>query len=193
MNKIILLKKKQRKEFIKLRKMLREKNDYKFNSNIIDQLFKNKKLDSVKVISSFFSIKSEIPTTDLNEYLIRKNIILVLPVVDTNNKILSFRQFKKNQNLIEGNYKIFEPPKINKELTPDLLFVPCLAFDRKGYRLGYGGGYYDRTFAYFKKINHQFTSIGFAYDDQKVDNVARDKFDYKLNYVLTEKELYTFI
>ena len=193
MNDIIFLKKQQREKLTLIRKAISKKNTYRFNPKNIDQLLKNKKLNNLKIISSFFSIKSEIPTTALNEYLISKNKILSFPVVNPKSKILSFRQFKKNQNLVEGSYKIPEPPLENEELIPNLIFVPCLAFDIQGYRLGYGGGYYDSTFAYFKSINHQFISVGFAYDDQKVDSVIRDQFDYKLNYVLTEKQLYTFV
>ena len=193
MNDIIFLKKQQREKFTSIRKAINEKNTYKFNPTNIDKLFKNKKFNNLKIISSFFSIKSEIPTNDLNEYLISKNKILSFPVVNTNSKVLSFRKFIKNQYLAEGKYNIPEPPLENEELIPNLIFVPCLAFDIQGYRLGYGGGYYDRTFSYFKSINHQFISVGFAYDDQKVDNVIRDQFDYKLNYVLTEKQLYTFL
>ena len=193
MNEIIFLKEQQREKFRLIRKAIRKKNTYRFNPINIDQLFKNKKLNNLKIISSFFSIKSEIQTSDLNEYLISKNKILSFPVVNPKSKILSFRKFKKNQNLVEGSYKIPEPPLENEEVMPNLIFVPCLAFDIQGYRLGYGGGYYDRTFAYFKSINHQFISVGFAYDDQKVNNVIRDQFDYKLNYVLTEKQLYTFV
>ena len=193
MNEIIFLKEQQREKFRLIRKAISKKNTYRFNPINIDQLLKNKKLNNLKIISSFFSIKSEIPTTDLNEFLISKNKILSFPVVNPKSKILSFRQFKKNQNLIEGSYKIPEPSLENEELIPNLIFVPCLAFDIQGYRLGYGGGYYDSTFAYFKSINHQFISVGFAYDDQKVNGVIRDQFDYKLNYVLTEKQLYTFV
>ena len=193
MNDIIFLKKQQREKFKSIRKAISKKNTYRFNSINIDQILKNKKINDLKIISSFFSIKSEIPTADLNEYLISKNKILSFPVVNPSSKILSFRKFIKNQNLIEGNYKIPEPPLENEELIPNLIFVPCLAFDIQGYRLGYGGGYYDSTFAYFKKINHQFISVGFAYDDQKVGSVIRDQFDYRLNYVLTEKQLYTFV
>ena len=58
---------------------------------------------------------------------------------------------------------------------------------------GYVGGFYDRTFANFNKINHNFISIGFAYEEQKASKVYRDIFDYKLNYILTEKHLYTFL
>ena len=192
MNDIFFLKKQQRKKFTSIRKAISKKNTYRFNPINIDQLLKNKKLNNLKIISSFFSIKSEIPTSDLNEYLISKNKILSFPVVNPSSKILSFRKFKKNQKLVEGSYNIPEPPLKNEELIPNLIFVPCLAFDIQGYRLGYGGGYYDRTFSYLKSINHQFISVGFAYDDQKVDSVIRDQFDYKLNYVLTEKQLYTF-
>ena len=192
MNDIIFLKKQQREKLTSIRKVISKKNTYRFNPINIDQLLKNKKLNNLKIISSFFSIKSEIPTSDLNEYLISKNKILSFPVVNPSSKILSFRKFKKNQKLVEGSYNIPEPPLKNEELIPNLIFVPCLAFDIQGYRLGYGGGYYDKTFAYFKNINHQFISVGFAYDDQKVDSVIRDQFDYKLNYVLTEKQLYTF-
>ena len=193
MNEIFFLKKQQREKSTLIRKAISKKNTYRFNPINIDQLLKNKKLNNLKIISSFFSIKSEIPTTDLNEFLISKNKILLFPIVNPKSKILSFRQFKKNQNLVEGNYNIPEPPLENEELIPNLIFVPCLAFDIQGYRLGYGGGYYDRTFAYFKNINHQFISVGFAYDDQKIDSVIRDQFDYKLNYVLTEKQLYSFL
>ena len=193
MNEIIFLKEQQREKFRLIRKAISKKNTYRFNPINIDELFKNKKLNNLKIISSFFSIKSEISTADLNEYLISKNKILSFPVVNPKSKILSFRKFKKNQNLVEGSYKIPEPPLENEEVMPKLIFVPCLAFDIQGYRLGYGGGYYDRTFAYFKSINHQFISVGFSYDDQKVNSVIRDQFDYKLNYVLTEKQLYTFV
>ena len=193
MNDIVFLKKQQRKKFTLIRKAISKKNTYKFNSVNIDKLLKNKQINKLKIISSFFSIKSEIPTNDLNKYLISKNKVLSFPVVNPNSNILSFRKFKKNQSLIKGSYEIPEPPVENEELIPNLIFVPCLAFDIQGYRLGYGGGYYDRTFTYFKSINHQFISVGFAYDDQKVDSVIRDQFDYKLNYVLTEKQLYTFV
>ena len=100
---------------------------------------------------------------------------------------------KGYQNLIKGSFGIPEPELSNDELKPDLIFVPCLAFDSKGFRLGYGGGYYDRTFEYFESINHKFISIGYAYEKQMTDTVITDEKDYKLNYVLTEKQLYTFI
>ena len=63
----------------------------------------------------------------------------------------------------------------------------------KGYRLGYGGGYYDKTISNLKSIKHRFITIGFAFDSQKVTNVAHDALDQKLNYILTEKQLYKIL
>ena len=88
--------------------------------------------------------------------------------------------------------QIKEPPLKNKILIPEVLFVPCLAFDNFGYRLGYGGGYYDRTLSFLQKNKKKFISIGYAFDDQKVFKLPKDKFDIKLDYVITEKKIYTF-
>ena len=73
---------------------------------------------------------------------------------------------------------------------PDVILTPCLAFDDYGFRMGYGGGYYDRTFAEFKRIGHRFISIVVAFEEQKVDKITTDKFDQRIDYILTEKKLY---
>ena len=61
----------------------------------------------------------------------------------------------------------------SEELIPDFIITPCLAFDERGYRIGYGGGYYDKTFSKFNKIKHRFISTAIAFDEQKV---LRQKF-----------------
>ena len=193
MNEINNLKKKQRNKYFKIRKEINKKNIFKLNLEIINNLFNTKIFQNIKIVSSFFSINSEIPTSSLNEYIISKNKILTFPVIKKDKKILYFKEFKKNQKLTKGPYNIPEPLTKNNEYLPEVIFVPCLAFDKDGYRLGYGGGYYDRTFADFKKINHNFISIGFAYEEQRASKVYTDTFDYKLNYILTEKQLYSFI
>ena len=106
---------------------------------------------------------------------------------------LIFRKFTDETNLVEGFMNIKEPPIKNPIIIPELLFVPCLAFDTCGFRLGYGGGYYDRTFKYLKKNNNKYISVGYAFDGQKVSELPKDKFDIKLDYVITEKKIYSFI
>ena len=62
-----------------------------------------------------------------------------------------------------------------------------------GYRLGYGGGFYDKTFAKLKKLNLFFYTVGFAFDEQRQNKLPIDEYDYKLDFVLTEKQLYKLI
>ena len=145
----------------------------------------------LKVLFPSFTLKRAINLIALEEIFI-KNKILCLPVIEKKNSHLIFKQFKSEENFVKGHMNISEPQNKNRILNPELIFVPCLAFDKKGNRLGYGGGYYDRTFAYLNKINHRFISVAYAYEEQKLDYIPIDKFDFKVDYVITEKNLYSF-
>ena len=149
-------------------------------------------MQNINVISSFISIYSEINTNSLNKYLIKKEKNLCLPVVLSKDKHLIFKKYNNNDELVKGNYNILQPPEKNEILIPEILFIPCLAFDNKGYRLGYGGGYYDKTLNFLKKENKNFISVGYAFDEQKVERLPIDNHDIKLNYVMTEKNIYSF-
>ena len=192
-NNLLDIKSKLRKKQLLLRKKLFSATKEVFNKNLFEILCKSINFESKNIVSSFISIKTEIDTNRLNEFILKKNKKLCLPVVLKKNQNLVFRQFTNDQDMIEGFMNIKEPKLTNKILTPEILFIPCLAFDDFGYRLGYGGGYYDRTLNNLKKINQNFLSIGYAFDGQKVPHVPIDKFDIKLDYVITEKNIYSFI
>ncbi len=192
-NSLINKKKEFRSKQIILRKKLYSQTTNIFNEYLFDDFFKKINFNTINVISSFVSINTEINTAELNNYILKKNKILCLPVVLKKDDHLVFRKFNNNQEMIEGFMNIKEPSKTNEIIFPDLLFVPCLAYDIFGFRLGYGGGYYDRTFSYLKRNKKKFISVGYAYDDQKVSEVPKDKFDIKLDYVITEKKLYSFL
>ena len=136
-----------------------------------------------KIIASFLSIKSEISTNDLNQYLFSLDKILCLPVIENNKEILIFKRYCFGDELKKGKFGVREPVN-SQTYLPDIIFVPCLAFDENGFRLGYGGGYYDKCIANFFSIKHKFISIGLAYEEQKVKNVVHDSLDQKLNYCL---------
>ncbi len=182
----------RRKQFLVRKKIFSSVTNF-FNEYLFDQFFKKIKSNNIKVVSSFISINTEINTNELNNYILKKNKLLCLPVILKKNEHLIFRKFNNYNDLVEGFMKIKEPPITSEILIPDLLFVPCLAYDKYGYRLGYGGGYYDRTFSYLKNISNNFVSVGYAFDEQKVDKVPKDRFDIKLDYVITEKKIYSFI
>ena len=194
MNDNLLDKKKEfRKKQIVIRKKLFSNINKVFDEYLFEELFKKINFETTNIVSSFISINTEICTSELNNYLLKKNKILCLPTILKKDYHLVFRNFINNDDLIEGFMKIKEPP-INSEIViPELIFVPCLAFDNFGFRLGYGGGYYDRTFSFLKNNKRKFISVGYAFDGQKVTEVPKDKFDIKLDYVITEKKIYSFV
>ena len=193
MNKEINLKKKIQRNLL-LNKRLILKESIKLNHNELYKKFCELIwFKKSKIVASFLSIKSEIPTENLNKFIQKSNKILCLPVINNqNNEALIFKRYFEGESLVEGKYGTRDP--FNQScFLPDIIFTPCLAFDKYGFRLGYGGGYYDKTISYLKSINHNFLTIGFAFDDQKVDHVIHDELDQKLNYILTEKQLYKIL
>ena len=184
------LDKNKQREFSKIKRQNFNSVEANFEINLCKKINEIIEYKSAKIIASFISIKTEISTNFLNEVLQKTKKIICLPTIKKGTDHLIFRKFEKSSTLKEGQFGVLEPDLINKVLIPDLIFTPCLAFDKYGYRLGYGGGYYDKTFFKFKSLNHKFISVAVAYDDQRLDKVIHNKFDQKVNYVMTEKKLY---
>ena len=185
-----LLKKIQRKEQSKKRLLI--DTSIVSNNAFYNKLTKNDWFNSSKIVASFLSIKSEISTDALNQYLLSLGKILCLPIIENNKEILIFKRYSTGDELKKGKFGVKEPVN-SQTYLPDIIFVPCLAFDENGFRLGYGGGYYDKSIANLYSIKHKFISIGLAYEEQKVKNVVHDDLDQKLNYILTEKQLYNIL
>jgi 5-formyltetrahydrofolate cyclo-ligase len=110
---------------------------------------------------------------------------LALPRIE--GKTLSFRRWREGDALVDNQHGIAEPRADAEVLTPDVVLVPLLAFDLTGHRLGYGGGYYDRTLA---ALNAR--TIGVAYAGQRVESLPREPHDHPLEAVLTENGLTRF-
>ena len=180
----------QRKISIKKRATLKDKNSNAFKS-LQDHLKDLINFKNYKIIASFISIKSEIPTQFLNEFLLDNNKILCLPIIKNNSETLNFVEYNLKTKLIPGKFGIMQPSNLDNAYLPEIILTPCLAFCERGFRLGYGGGYYDKTFSYLKKIKHKFISIAVAFDGQKINRVIHNKYDEKIDYILTEKKLYT--
>ena len=193
MNEIFSQKKELRKILSKKRDLIKENSLIEFDEYFFNKLITYINFSNIKNVASFISIRSEISTKQLNKKIIDLKKVLSLPVIEKNSQELFFNRYNFNENLQPGKFNILEPKKENKEIIPQLFFVPCLGFDLKGYRLGYGGGFYDKIFSKLKRLNHKFYTVGFAFDAQKQNEIPKENFDYKLDFVLTEKQVYTFI
>jgi len=101
---------------------------------------------------------------------------------------MEFCRWSYKEPLVLNKFGIPEP-KFCKATFPDVLFVPLVGFDKKRYRIGYGGGYYDR---YLQKLNKKknFLSIGFAFSFQQINKIAINKYDKKLDFILTDRSIF---
>lgn len=139
------------------------------------------------VISGFSPIGSEIDTIPLLSALIRHGHEVALPVVTGRGEPLLFRKWSSGDEMSVGPFGVQEPLATSPERVPEVLLVPLLAFDRRGYRLGYGGGFYDRTLARLRK-NAKPVAVGVAFAVQEVDAVPVAEYDQPLNWIVTERE-----
>ncbi len=192
-NEILNRKKNLRKILTEKRNLIKKNTNFEFNIKAFNQLTDQIKFNAVDCIGSFMSIRSEISTKQLNTTILEMKKKLAFPTIEKNSETLTFKTTNSNISFKMGKFNIPEPTNNNNEIIPQLFFVPCLGFDLEGFRIGYGGGFYDKTFAKLKQLNLVFYTVGFAYDDQKQDKLPVEKFDYKLDFVLTEKQLYTFL
>ena len=143
---------------------------------------------SSKVVSAFFPYKSEIDTRPLLGKLAGEGWTTALPIVIALGEPLIFRRWLPGEPTVPGVWDIPRPTDDAPLLEPDVLLVPLMAFDRKGYRLGYGGGFYDRTLSLLR-AKKPITAIGVAYAAQEVDSVPHDAHDQPLDFVMTEREI----
>ena len=193
MNELIKKKKDLRNKLTERRNLIKKNTTLEFNIDAFNKLTEKIELNKVDYVGSFMSIRSEISTNQLNKAILDIKKKLAFPSIEKNSETLTFKTTKSHKSFKLGKFNIPEPTNDNVEIIPQLFFVPCLGFDLNGYRIGYGGGFYDKTFAKLKKLNLLFYTVGFAYDDQKQNKLPIEKFDYKLDFVLTEKQLYTFL
>jgi 5-formyltetrahydrofolate cyclo-ligase len=143
------------------------------------------------VVSVYWPIRSELNTRPLLEALAAAGIKTTLPVMIAVKRPLVFRAFAPGDELVKGPFGLSEPSEAKPAQEPDIVFSPLSAFDRKGYRLGYGGGIYDATLAELR-ARKRVVAIGVAYACQETDAVPTEPHDQKLDYLLTERELMAF-
>jgi len=136
------------------------------------------------IVSGFAPLPDEFRVWPLLRRLSREGHRLALPVMQGKTKPLLFRAWTPGDAMDRGVWGIAEPKADKPELEPDILLVPLLAFDRRGWRLGYGGGFYDRTLAGLR-ARKPIAAVGLGYDQQQVDAVPHLDYDQRLDWVLT--------
>jgi len=177
-----VLKSKIRKRILNIRKKKNNKN-IKFSFlKIFKEIKKN--ISKKKIVGGYYPVNFEIDILHIFKELEMKGIQLCLPSIKKNNEMDYYSWSTKN--LLKLNkYGIPEPEQI-KKVIPDIIFVPLVAFDNRLFRIGYGGGYYDR---YIGKISNKknLLKVGIAHSCQKINRVPTNNYDMKLDIIITEK------
>jgi 5-formyltetrahydrofolate cyclo-ligase len=138
------------------------------------------------VVSGFFPFKSEITVLPLLAKLASEGWVTCLPVVTGEGEALKFRKWMPGEATKPGVWDIPIPLDSAAKVVPDVLLVPMLAFDRRGFRLGYGGGYYDRTLSALRQLK-DVVAIGIAYAGQEMTSVPRGDWDEPMDWIMTER------
>ncbi len=165
-----------RKEFLEKRKMLdAHALTPALTQNILQALPEG-------VVAGYMTTRNEAPVENVLAALAARGVTTCLPCTDILSKKLTFRRWKPGDALVQGAYAILEPAKSAEAVTPDILLVPLLAFDRRGYRLGYGGGYYDRI---LKSLKPKL-AVGVGFAAQEAPRIPEEAHDVRLDLIVTE-------
>jgi 5-formyltetrahydrofolate cyclo-ligase len=142
----------------------------------------------VAVVAGYWPIGDELDVRPALRALAGCGAAIALPVVVEARRPLDFRAWTPDEPLEAGAHGTFHPRADAATLRPDLLLVPLLAFDDSGHRLGYGGGYYDRTLQVLR-ADRRVVAVGVAYAAQRLALVPHDDNDQMLDYIVTEQGL----
>ncbi len=138
-------------------------------------------------VGLFSAIGSEPDLSGLADALAQAGVVTALPVTVGRTEPLVFRRWSPGDRLLAGPLRVPQPAAEAAPIEPDLLFVPLAAFDRRGHRIGYGGGHYDRTLAMLR-AGKPVRAIGVAFATQEVLFVPSETHDQPLDLVVTDRE-----
>ena len=178
------------KSYLRSVSLIKRKKKYlktkSFNFNLIFQLIKKHFHNKKITIAGYYPSNYEVNILSFLEKASKKKFKITLPVIETSN-IMSFETWIYREPLYVSQFGTLEPRNLKKEIIPELIMVPLVAFDEKLNRIGYGKGYYDRILQKINKIKKKTISLGIAYSFQKCRGIPVKKHDFKLDYIFTER------
>ncbi|MCG6533375.1 MAG: 5-formyltetrahydrofolate cyclo-ligase [Syntrophales bacterium LBB04] len=180
-------KRKIRKAVLTVRNALAKEDIEKMSASICARVARLKQVEESASLMIFLSFGSEVDTDPIIEWAWQRNKRVLAPLCKPETREMTVYAIKTFADVAPGYFGIREPrgdilmPVAKEEI--DLVAVPAVAFDRRGYRVGYGGGYYDRFLA-----DWDVPTIGLAFSCQIIPEVPIDRYDQPVQGILTEKE-----
>lgn len=155
------------------------------SKSVQKSLFESEQFRLAEMLGAYFPFGSEVQTNLIIDEAKRRGKLVGLPRVE--GESITFYELSDSKHLVRGRFGIMEPLPFGKLDNLDLIVVPGVAFDRKGYRLGYGKGYYDKLLA-----KTTVFSVGLAYGFQLLERLPHSLHDIRMNSLATEDGITTF-
>ena len=187
------VKTKYRQSILEARNALSSSEVLNLSSQIMKIADEKLALTDVKTLGSYFAANNEVDMENLNNKRRELNRITTYPVIGPNQS-MKFIAPKNSERLNKNKFNIFEPSDGN-EIAPmmhKVIIVPTVGIDSNGYRLGYGGGYYDRLLMPISQNKNRPLIIGLIYDFQFINEAINEAHDIKLDIVFSEKKIEEF-
>jgi 5-formyltetrahydrofolate cyclo-ligase len=161
------------------------------SGDILDQIIRLREYSQAKGIASYVSKDSEVSTRKLIRTALDQRKRVLVPIVKREKVELAFSEINNLGNELEpGSFGILEPkPEFRRPAdldSIDVLFVPGIAWDKTGYRIGWGRGYFDRT---LKTLPNHVYAIGLGFDLQVISRIPRGQFDVPVKMIITESRI----
>tara|TARA_B100001173_G_C15878785_1_gene500569 strand:- start:289 stop:855 length:567 start_codon:yes stop_codon:yes gene_type:complete len=185
-------KSKLRTKYFQIRQSLTEEELLVAEKNILSIVESNLSIFQNKRVSCYWSIGREMPTHNLIDLISRTGSELYLPKIVTGSREMKFSKLEDKSKLTKNRFGILETGR-TKEISPedlDLILLPCICFDKKGYRIGMGKGYYDYSLRNINMVSTKLILV--AYDFQKIENCFPENHDVMAESCLTDSEFYKF-
>lgn len=176
-----------RKEYLRIRRSLPGKEEK--DNRIFEKLISLGQIEKADLILAYASSPIEVDTRRFIEYTLKKGRKLALPVCGDDANTMCFYIIESTDCLVPGKYKGIPEPDAARCRKAEIgkntvCLVPGLSFDKNGYRLGFGKGYYDRFLS-----ENRVKTVGLCYDECMTDILPFDEHDQRISVVVTEKEI----
>lgn len=181
-----------RDKFMSKRENLKNKIIVDKSKRIISNFLMTDFYKNNNKIFIYVSYKNEVITHDLIKKMLKDKKEVYVPNPNPETKQMEAVLIKRFDDLTEGTYGILEPTNSSFKLEPyflDLIIVPGLVFSHKGFRIGYGGGFYDRFLARAETKKSGPLKISFVYKEFIIDEIPIDQYDLPVDYIITEEKI----
>ena len=188
------MKSKYRQSILNARNALSSSEVSSLSKEILKNVNAQFSLDEIGTLGSYFSVNNEVDLTAINKKRFYENRLTSYPRIGPNHS-MNLIAPKSLEQLIKNKYDIYEPSDgdaINS-MDHEIIIIPSVGVDKNGYRLGYGGGYYDRYLESIHRNNNRPLLVGLIYDFQFVDDSIDEIHDIRLDVVFSETQSKNFV